>query len=100
MMYQFGDGGAMGGAVSFLIPLLTMVAIFYVLVFAPMQRQRKKQQQMLDNLKTGDRVVTTGGLRGTVVSIKDNVLHLRVPPQDVRLEIVRSAIATVEPPEK
>ena len=98
-MFQ-GVDGAMGGALSFMIPLLTMVAIFYVLVFAPMQRQRKRQQQMLDNLKTGDRVVTTGGLRGTVVSIKEGTLHLRVPPQDVRLEIVRSAVASVEPPEK
>ena len=90
----------MGGALTFVVPLLTMVAIFYVLVFAPMQRQRKKQQQMLDNLKTGDRVVTTGGLRGTVVSIKDTVLHLRVAPQDVKLEVVRSAVASVEPAEK
>jgi len=98
-MFQGADG-AMGGALSFMIPLLTMVAIFYVLVFAPMQRQRKRQQQMLDNLKAGDRVVTTGGLRGTVVNIKEGILQLRVPPQDVKLEIVRSAIASVEPPEK
>ena len=78
-------------------PFVLIFVIFYFLLFLPTQRKQKHQREMLDGLKTGDRVVTTGGLRGTIVSVKDDCLHLRVPPQDIRLEIVRSAVASVEP---
>ena len=77
-------------------PFVLIFVIFYFLLFLPTQRKQKQQREMLDGLKTGDRVVTTGGLRGTIVSVKDDYLHLRVPPQDIRLEIVRSAVASVE----
>ena len=83
-----------------LLPFAAVFAIFYFLLILPTQKRRKKQKEMLDNLKSGDRVVTTGGLRGTIVSLKDDTLHIRVPPQDVRLEIVRSAVASVEEPKE
>ncbi len=51
---------------------------------------------MLEGLKTGDRVVTAGGLRGTIVSLKEDSLHLRVPPQDIRVEVLRSSVTGVE----
>lgn len=51
---------------------------------------------MLESLKTGDRVVTSGGLRGTIVSLKEDSLHLRVPPQDIRIEVLRSSVTAVE----
>ena len=79
------------------LPFVLIFVIFYFLLFLPTQRKQKQQREMLDGLKTGDRVVTTGGLRGTIVSVKEDCLHLRVPPQDIRLEIVRSAVASVEP---
>ena len=79
-----------------LLPFALVFAIFYFLLILPTQKRQKKQKEMLDHLKSGDRVVTTGGLRGTIVSLKDDTLHIRVPPQDVRLEIVRSAVASVE----
>ena len=78
------------------LPFILIFVIFYFLLFLPTQRRDKRQREMLANLKTGDRVVTTGGIRGTIVNIKEDTLHLRVPPQDVRLEIVRSAVAAVE----
>ena len=79
-----------------LLPFVLVFGIFYFLLILPTQKRQKKQKEMLDGLKAGDRIVTTGGLRGTIVSLKEDTLHLRVPPQDVRLEIVRSAVASVE----
>lgn len=88
---QAGGGGA--GGFQFFAPLVIIIVIFYFLVFVPQQRRQKQTQQMLTNLKPGDRVVTTGGIRGTIVSIKEDCIHLRVPPQDIRLEIARNAVA-------
>jgi len=86
-----------GGSLGFLgfAPLIFIFAIFYFLLILPQQRRQKKWQQMLGQLKTGDKVVTTGGLRGTIVAIKDDALHLRVPPDNLRLEVSRGAIASV-----
>src|SRR4051794_10097005 len=76
------------------LPLLLIIAIFYFLVFMPMQRQRKQQQQMLRDLQNGDVVVTTGGIVGTIVGITDDKLILRVKPSDIKLEFLRSAVAS------
>ena len=79
-----------------LLPFVLVFVIFYFLLIMPTQKRQKKQKEMLDNLKAGDRVVTTGGLRGTNVSLKEDTFHLRVPPQDVRLEFMRNAVTSVE----
>jgi preprotein translocase subunit YajC len=86
-----------GGSLGFLgfAPLIFIFAIFYFLLIMPQQRRQKKWQQMLGELKTGDKIVTTGGLRGTIVGIKDDALHLRVPPDNLRLEITRGSVASV-----
>lgn len=78
-----------------LLPFILIFIIFYFLLFLPQQRRQKQQQQMLGSLKAGDRVVTSGGIRGTIVNIKEDFIHLRVPPQDIRLEIARTAVAGV-----
>lgn len=76
------------------LPLLLIVAIFYFLVFMPMQRQRKQQQQMLRDLQNGSTVITTGGLVGTIVSINpDDTLIIRVKPDNLKLQVTRSAVA-------
>jgi preprotein translocase subunit YajC len=64
-------------------------------MIAPNQKKQKKWQEMLGQLKTGDRVTTNGGIRGTVLTVKDDVVVLRVQPDGVKLEFVKSAIATV-----
>lgn len=93
MLWQ-AEGGL--GQLMGLLPFVLVFGIFYFLLILPTQKRQKKQKEMLDNLKAGDRIVTKGGLRGTIVSLKEDTLHLRVPPQDVRLEVVRSAVETVE----
>ena len=81
-------------------PLIFIFAIFYFLLIMPQQRRQKKWQKMLEELKTGDKVVTSGGIRGTIVAIKDDYLHLRVPPDNLRLEVSRASILSVTMPEE
>ena len=84
-----------GGSLLSLAPLLFIFAIFYFLLILPQQRKQKKWQQMLGELKNGDRIVTSGGLRGTIMSIKDDALVLRVPPDNLKLEISRASVVSV-----
>ena len=88
---QMSSGSSLLG----LAPLLFIFAIFYFLLIMPQQRKQKKWQAMLSELKNGDRIVTSGGLRGTIVSIKDDALVLRVPPDNLKLEISRASVVTV-----
>ncbi len=76
-------------------PLIFIFAIFYFLLIMPQQRRQKKWQAMLQELKTGDKVVTSGGLRGTIVALKDDYLHLRVPPDNLRIEVSRASVVSV-----
>jgi preprotein translocase subunit YajC len=85
--------------ISFL-PLIFIVAIFYFLVFMPMQRQKKQQASMLAGLQTGNEVVTTGGIVGTIVSVAPDTLIVRVKPDNIKLQIARSAVASMVNPEK
>ncbi len=84
-----------GSSLLTIAPLIFIFAIFYFLLIMPQQRRQKKWQQMLSDLKTGDKVVTSGGLHGTIVALKDDYLHLRVPPDNLRLEVTRASIASV-----
>ena len=91
-----GAPGGFGSLIGYLpIPLILLV--FYFLVIAPARKQRQQTQAMLDALKTGDRVVTNGGLIGTIVraGAGDNVLKLRIAPS-VEVEISRGAVAGLQ----
>jgi preprotein translocase subunit YajC len=78
------------------LPLLVIVAIFYLLVFMPMQKQKKQQAQMLKELQNGNVVLTTGGIVGTIVSINnDDTLILRVKPDNIKLQVARSAVSSL-----
>jgi preprotein translocase subunit YajC len=77
------------------LPLILIAGIFYFLVFMPMQRQKKQQAQMLANLQSGSEVVTTGGIMGTIVSLTADTLVLRVKPDNIKLQVSRSAVASV-----
>jgi preprotein translocase subunit YajC len=77
------------------LPLIFIVAIFYFLVFMPMQRQKKAQAQMLATLEAGKEVLTTGGIVGTIVSITGDMLVLRVKPDNVKLQLTRGSISSV-----
>ena len=99
MIANFILAQGQGGAVLWL-PLVLIFAIFYSLLILPQQRRQKKWQAMLGALKTGDRVTTSGGLRGTIIALRDDTVHLRVPPDNLRLEVLRSSVVSVAGPEE
>lgn len=83
-------------------PLVLMVvtfAIFYFLLIAPARKRQKQLQKTIDSLKSGDRVVTTGGILGTVVAITDRRVQLRIA-NDVKIDVLKSAIAGLDPGER
>ncbi len=74
-----------------LVPIALMVGIFYFIILLPMRRRQKKVQQFLEGLKVGDRVVTTGGIYGSITKLSDKSIQLQVADK-VRIEIARAAI--------
>lgn len=94
-----GQQGA-GGFLPTMIMFGLIFLIFYFLLILPARRRQKKHQEMLDNLQAGDRVVTSGGLYGTVVALDGAKVVLRVADQ-VKMEFARAAVAGLqESPEK
>ena len=81
------------------LPILLIFAIFYFLLFLPMQRQKKQTQKMLLELQNGNVVVTSGGIVGTIVAIEDDMLTLRVKPDNIKLQVARSSISSLVPAE-
>jgi len=77
------------------LPIVAIFAIFYFLLFMPMQKQKKETKQMLEGLQNGNVVQTSGGILGTIVSINssDDTLVIRVKPDNVKLQVARSAVA-------
>jgi preprotein translocase subunit YajC len=86
----------LGSGLVQLLPFVLIFGVFYFLLIMPQQRQRRKVQDMLANLKTGDRVITNGGIYGTIVAFRDtNVVQLQVASQ-VKIDVARSAIAGLQ----
>ena len=77
------------------LPILLIFGIFYFLLFRPMQKQRKQTAQMLAELKTGDNVVTSGGIVGTIVALDSDTLVLRVKPDNIKIQVTRSAVSSM-----
>src|SRR5436190_11819147 len=86
-----GALGALGG----LVPMLLIFVIFYVVLMLPMQRQRKALRQTIENLKKGDRVLTSGGIYGEVTAVEAATVMLRIA-DNVRVRIAKSAISGLE----
>jgi preprotein translocase subunit YajC len=80
-----------------LLPIILMVAIFYFLVFMPMRKQQKQQKDMLKTLENGQTVLTSGGIIGTIVAVNDDTLILRIKPDNLKLQVSRSAVTSVVP---
>ena len=89
-----GEGG--GSMVSFVLPMVFMVAIFYFLLIRPQQKKAKEHKALLDNLKKGDRVITNGGIIGTIINIDDQIVNLEVADR-VRIDLGRPYIAGFAP---
>src|ERR1700731_1934718 len=77
------------------LPLILIMVIFYFLMIMPAQRRQKKVAQMLKELKTGDKVITNGGIFGTIAGLEDDAVQLRIAEQ-VKIKVSRSAIAGLQ----
>ena len=91
------DAAAGGeGLKEFLVLFVPLFLIWYFLVIMPQQRQRKKTQEMLGNLKAGDKVLTSGGIYGTIAGFRGEIVQLQVASQ-VKLDVARSAVTAMQP---
>jgi preprotein translocase subunit YajC len=97
MSFAFLPGAPSGAGPSAItmLPLLLLVPVLYFMMIRPQQKRQKQWQAMLGNIKTGDRVTTAGGIRGTILSIKDDAIIIRVAPDNLKIEVAKSAIASV-----
>lgn len=87
---------AAGGGSGFtMLPILLIIPVLYLVMIRPQQKRQKQWQQMLASIKAGDRVTTAGGIRGIILSIKDDVIVIRVAPDGIKLEVAKNAIASV-----
>lgn len=86
-----GAQGAQGGFGAF-VPLILMFAIFYFLLIRPQQKKAKEQAEMINNLKKGDRVITTGGIHGTITSLDETTATIEIA-EKTRVKFSRGNIA-------
>lgn len=91
---QAGTEGAPSGGLTAFLPFIIIIAIFYFLIIRPQNKKRKETEKMLSAIKKGDKVITIGGLHGTVQSVKDTTVILKAD-DNVKLEFLRSAISSV-----
>ncbi|HBU12405.1 MAG TPA: preprotein translocase subunit YajC [Clostridiales bacterium] len=90
-----GAAGAGASALTWLFPIL-LIVIFIIMIIVPNKRREKKFKQMMDSIKTGDQIKTIGGFYGKVVSIKEDLVTMECGPDNTKLVISKSAIASVE----
>jgi preprotein translocase subunit YajC len=88
------EGAGPAGSIMTFLPFVLIIAVFYFLIIRPQNKKQKETQKMLAALKKGDKVVTIGGIHGTVSSVKENTVVVKVD-DTTKLEFTRSAIATV-----
>ena len=91
-MAQLGGSSA----IMQFLPLVVIMGIFYVLLILPAQRRQKKTQEMINALKNGDKVITSGGLFGTIVGIEGDAVQIRIADQ-VKVKVLRSAVTGLQP---
>jgi preprotein translocase subunit YajC len=89
------QAGGQPSSFTLFLPLILIMVIFYFLMIMPAQRRQKKVAEMLKNLKNGDKVITSGGVYGTIVGLEDDAIQLRIAEQ-VKIKVSRSAIAGLQ----
>ena len=98
-MVNFLTGAAAGGATGMANPLILMVvmiAVFYFMLIRPENKRKKEAEQMRSNIKTGDKIITIGGIVGTVVNVKESRIVIESGADQVRIELEKWAVSTNE----
>ncbi len=89
-----GGSGEAAPTVGFFVPLIIILFIFYILIWLPQKKERKKTEEMRASLKKGDKVVTAGGIRGIIANVKEDIITVKVA-DNVKMDFSRSAISQV-----
>lgn len=105
LAYALGSGGGgaggQGGGFSAFVPLILMFAIFYFLLIRPQQKKAKQHKMLLSSIKKGDKIVSSGGLHGTVTGLTEEVVTVEIAPK-IRVKVSRGSVAGImgrpEPP--
>jgi preprotein translocase subunit YajC len=79
-------------------PFILMAVIFYFLIFMPMKKRQKKTEEMITNIKNGDKVITSSGIYGKVAAVKDKTFIIAIADQ-VKIEVAKSAVAGLQSPD-
>ena len=88
------QGGEGGSPFMMFVPIIMVFIVFYLLMIRPQQKKQRQHQNLLSQLRKGDRVVTNGGIFGIIADVKEHVVVLRIT-EEVKIEVAKSAIATV-----
>jgi len=91
-----GQASSSGGGLGFFLPMILIMVAMYFFMIAPQRKKDKEHKKMLSELKTGDKVITIGGIFGTITAVKDDRYHLKVD-DSTRIEILRTAIQGRQP---
>lgn len=97
LLILFQSGG-FGGLVG-ILPMILIIAVFYMLLIRPQQKRQRQLQETIAQLKAGDKIVTTGGVIGTITNVRDTSFLIRSADKSI-LEIARSAVAAIDEEEK
>ncbi|MGH2574718.1 MAG: preprotein translocase subunit YajC [Ignavibacteria bacterium] len=93
IMFLQSDGG-MGGLVSSLLPFILIILVFYFLILRPQQKRQKNRQKLLDSVKKGDKIISAGGIHGTVEGIDDKTVLVKIS-ENTKVKMERSSITTI-----
>lgn len=89
-----GAQGQGGGLMAMMVPMIIIFGIFYFMLIRPQQRKEKERQKMIDEVKSGERVMFCGGMIGTVTNVKDGIFVIKVA-ENVKVEVARGAVNRV-----
>ncbi len=87
-----GEGSEGGNPIASLLPFVLMFVVLYLLILRPQMKKQKAQQQMVDELEKGNQVVTSGGIHGTIINVKDDIIVLKIA-DNVKIEVSRTAVS-------
>jgi len=91
------DGAAPGNPIVTFLPFIAIIAIFYFLIIRPQSKKQKETQKMLSTLKKGDKIITVGGIHGTIQTVREHSVVVRVD-DNTRIEFSRSAVSSIVSP--
>jgi len=88
-----------GSFITALIPFILVFVIFYLLIIMPSRKKQKRHQQMVEQLKPGDKIVTSGGIYGTVMGVQKDRIELKIA-SNIKIDITKNAVAAILTPKK